>query len=330
MTDFKSIPVLVPGHLNPDTLATLEETFDVRRVAAHDAGALSATERAEIRGMAMGGRGSAEFLGALPNLEIIAHFGVGYDGIDTAHASERGIMVTNTPDVLSEEVADTTLGLLLSTVRELPQAERYLRAGRWEKDGAYPLTPMTLQGRKVGIMGLGRIGLAIARRLEGFGVEISYYNRNRRDDVAYAYHPTLLDLAGAVDTLIVAAPGGAHTQHAVDANVLKALGPEGVLVNIGRGSIVDEDALAEALETGTIRAAGLDVFEHEPHVPERLMKLPNAVLLPHVASASRATRRAMGELVIDNLRRWFDGRDVATPVAESVGAGLRRRPEPWA
>ena len=324
MTDLKSVTVLVPGRLNPDTFETLKATFDVEHVEDRDLSRLSEARRNSVRGIAQSGTIDGATMALLPNLEIIANFGVGYDGVDTAAATERKVVVTNTPDVLTEEVADTALGLLLMTVRELGAAERHLRAGLWETKGNYPLTGATMQGRTVGIMGLGRIGLAIARRLEGFGVKIAYHNRSPRDDVAYAYYPTLESLAGAVDTLIIAAPGGAATEKAVNAAVLKALGPDGIFINVGRGSTVDEPALIEALENGTIRAAGLDVFDKEPHVPEALIALPNAVLLPHVASASRHTRRAMGDLVINNLKAWFQGEKPLTPVAESLEAGLAR------
>jgi lactate dehydrogenase-like 2-hydroxyacid dehydrogenase len=324
MTDFASVTVLVPGRLNPDTLETLKATFDVEHVEDRDLSRLSQERRESVRGIAQMGTIDGTMMDALPNLEIIANFGVGYDGIDTNAATERKLVVTNTPEVLTEEVADTALGLLLMTVRELGAAEQHLRAGLWETKGNYPLTGATLQGRTVGIMGLGRIGLAIARRLEGFGVDIAYHNRSQRDDVPYPYHPTLESLAAAVDTLIIAAPGGAATEKAVNAAVLKALGSDGIFINIGRGSTVDEPALIEALENGTIRAAGLDVFDKEPHVPEALIALPNAVLLPHVASASRHTRRAMGDLVINNLKAWFSGEKPLTPVDESVAAGLAR------
>ncbi|WP_102958663.1 2-hydroxyacid dehydrogenase [Mangrovicella endophytica] len=325
MTDFKTIAILVPGRLNPDTLTELEATFDVVRSPARNVSDLSARDRARIRGIAEMGGVTADMIDALEKLEIIANFGVGYDVVDTAHATEKGVAVTHTPDVLTEEVADTAVGLLLNTVRELPRAERYLREGRWAGEGPYPLSGATLRGRSVGIMGLGRIGLAIARRLEAFGLTIAYHNRSRRDDVPYAYHETLTGLAATVDTLIIAAPGGAGTEKAVNAEVLSALGRTGILVNIGRGSIVDTEALADALESGTIQAAGLDVFPNEPQVPERLLGLPNAVLLPHVASASRHTRKAMGDLVIANLKRWFSGEPLETPVPESRKAGLVRR-----
>ncbi|MBO6637542.1 MAG: 2-hydroxyacid dehydrogenase [Roseitalea sp.] len=255
---------------------------------------------------------------ALPNLEIVSSFGVGYDHVDAAHAAGRGVIVTHTPHVLDDEVADTAIGLLLNTLRELPRAEIWLRMGKWQSDGAYPLTPLTLRGRTVGIFGLGRIGLAVARRLEGFGVAIAYHNRSPRTDVTYPYHGSLAGLAEACDTLVSVAPGTKETRHAIDAAILEKLGPDGVLINVGRGSVVDETALADALTAGTIAAAGLDVFEDEPNVPQALLDAPNACLLPHVASASVGTRQAMGQLVIDNLAAWFAGDTPPTPVPETA------------
>jgi lactate dehydrogenase-like 2-hydroxyacid dehydrogenase len=243
----------------------------------------------------------------------VANFGVGYDSVDVNAATERGVVVTNTPGVLDDEVADTALALLLMTVRELGQAERYLRAGRWAAEGPYPLTDLTVAGRKLGILGLGRIGEAIARRAEAFGMTVSYHNRSRKD-APYRYHPTLLEMARDVDTLMVVLPSTADTRHLVDAEVLTALGPGGVLINIGRGTVVDEAALVEALKTRSIHGAGLDVYEDEPNVPQELIDLDNAVLLPHVGSASKPTRRAMGQLVVDNLAAWFAEGRALTPV----------------
>jgi lactate dehydrogenase-like 2-hydroxyacid dehydrogenase len=270
-----------------------------------------------IRGVAAAGKievGPA-LLSRLPRVEIIASFGVGYDRIDVAEAARRGIVVTNTPDVLTEEVADLTLGLLIATLRRLPQADRFVRNDGWSK-GPFPLSP-SLRGRRVGIVGLGRIGKAIARRLDAALVEVAYHGRSRQDDVAYSYHADLTALAAAVDTLILAAPGGEATRHLVNARVLSALGPNGVLINVGRGSLVDEQALIAALESGAILAAGLDVFEDEPNVPEALRLSDRVVLLPHLGSASVHTRDAMGRLVLDNLRAWFSGRGPLTPVPET-------------
>lgn len=321
------VTILIPGRLHEHAAARVAQAFDAVRIERADAALLSPDERARIRGIATmaaidtGAAIDAAFIDAFPNLEIIANFGVGYDAVDAAHACGRGVMVTNTPDVLTEEVADTAVGLLINTVRELPKAEAWLRAGKWRSVGAYPFTRGTLRGRSVGIFGLGRIGRAIARRLEAFGLPIAYHNRRPVEGVDYAYHPSLIELARAVDTLVCVAPGGAATDKAVDAAVLAALGPQGVLVNIGRGSAVDEAALAAALADGTILAAGLDVFAEEPDVPEALIKAQNASLLPHVGSASQHTRRAMADLLADNLESWFREGKALTPVAEARNVG---------
>ena len=260
-------------------------------------------------------RVDAELMGRLPKLEIVASFGVGYDHIDAAWAGQHGIVVTHTPGVLDEDVADIAIALTLAATRRLPQAERHLREGRWPS-GAFPLTA-SLHGRVMGIVGLGRIGKAIARRAEAFGLSIAYHGRHKQDGVAYPYYPTPLALAEACDILMVAAPGGPETRHVVDARVLAALGPDGVLVNIARGSLVDEAALIAALSDGVILAAGLDVYEREPSVPAGLIALDNAVLLPHVGSATRHTRMAMANLVVDNLLSWIDGKGPLTPTPET-------------
>jgi lactate dehydrogenase-like 2-hydroxyacid dehydrogenase len=261
------------------------------------------------------GRVDASLLDLLPNVEIVSSFGVGYDNVDAAEAARRNIVVTNTPGVLDDEVADLTLGLLLATLRKIPQADRYLREGQWLR-ASFPLSA-TLRERKIGIVGLGRIGKAIARRLSGFDVSIAYHGRTQQDDVAYPYYPTVTGLAEACDVLIVITPGGASTRHLIDADVLKALGPTGVLINVARGTVVDEQALIQALKSGTILSAGLDVYEDEPRVPQELIDLEHVVLLPHIASASVHTRNAMGKLVADNLISWFDGKGPLTPVAET-------------
>jgi lactate dehydrogenase-like 2-hydroxyacid dehydrogenase len=257
-----------------------------------------------------------------PKLEIVSSFGVGYDHVDAKWAADHGIVVTNTPDVLNEEVADTALGLLLCTVREFPQAERFLRAGKWLQ-GGYRLTPATLQDRKVGIVGMGRIGKAIARRLEAFGVPVVYHSRNPQQGVAYKYYPKLIDMARDVDTLMVIVPGGAATKNLIDADVLKALGPNGILINMARGSVVDEQALIRALKDRTIMSAGLDVFVNEPHVPQELIEMDHIVLFPHLGSASAATRKAMDQLVVDNLKSWFSGKLPLTPVPETPVAARK-------
>jgi lactate dehydrogenase-like 2-hydroxyacid dehydrogenase len=274
-----------------------------------------------IRGLAAGGtrRIDGAMMDLMPNLEIIANFGVGYDRVDAAEAARRGTMVTNTPDVLTEEVADLAVGLLIATVRHLPQVDRYLRAGKWlEKD--YPLTA-TLRQRTVGIVGLGRIGKAIATRLEAFGLGIAYHGRRKQEDVPYRYYETILEMARDVDTLMIVIPGGDETKHLVDAEVLQALGPNGVLINVARGSVVDERALIDALKSKTILTAGLDVFDDEPRVPQALIDMDHVVLLPHVGSASVHTRNAMGQLVVDNLVSWFSGKGPLTPVPETPWNG---------
>lgn len=303
--------VLLTGPMGDLVERQLAARFDLVQLGAERADAR------RIRAIATRGhrRVDDDLMARLPHLEIVSNFGVGYDTVDAAAAARRGVVVTNTPDVLNEEVADLTLGLLLATIRRLPQADRFVRAGAWTK-GAFPLSP-TLRGRTAGILGMGRIGRAIARRLEAFGVEVAYHTRRPQPDVRYRHHAALIDMARAVDVLVVIVPGGDQTRHLVNADVLAALGPDGVLVNVARGSVVDEAALLAALEAGTILAAGLDVFENEPHVPEAFFALDNVVLLPHLGSATHHTRGAMGQLVVDNILGWFDGRGPLTPVAET-------------
>lgn len=271
----------------------------------------------EIRAIATRGRLKVDeaMMARLPKLEIVSNFGVGYDTVDAAAAAKRGVVVTNTPEVLNEEVADLTLGLLLATVREIPQADRFLREGKWLK-GAYPLG-LTLRDRTVGIVGMGRIGKAITRRLEAFGLPISYHTRTAQPDLPYRHYGDLVALAGDVDTLILILPGGPSTKHLINAQVLEALGANGILINVARGTVVDETALIAALKAGTIRAAGLDVFEDEPRVPAELIAMDNVVLLPHVGSSTHHTRTAMGQLVVDNILSWFAGKGPLTPVAET-------------
>ncbi len=261
------------------------------------------------------------FMARFPKLKIVGNFGVGYDSIDAAAAARRGVIVTNTPDVLTEEVADTTLGLLLTTAREFNKAEQWLRQGRWVKDGDYRLTPGSLRDRSVGIVGLGRIGKAIARRCEAFGLPISYYGRHQQADVSYKYFADPVALARNVDTLIVATPGGAETKNVINGVVLDALGPNGIFINIARGSVVDEPALIDALKARKILAAGLDVFWNEPRINPAFLELDNAVLLPHVGSASIHTRNAMGQLVVDNLVAYATGKPPKTPVPETPFKG---------
>jgi lactate dehydrogenase-like 2-hydroxyacid dehydrogenase len=310
--------ILLIGPLRP-VLAQGFTDFTIHRLdGAGDRNALLAAT-AHVRAMAVSAPVQPiddPLLAALPKLQIISSFGVGYDHIDANAAARRGIVVTHTPDVLTEEVADTAIGLLLSTVRELPQSERYLRAGKWP-NGNYPLSRATLRNRTIGMVGLGRIGIAIARRLEAFGVPVVYHTRQPRPDFAYRHYPRLIDMARDVDTLIVIVPGGAATKNMIDAAVLHALGPEGIVINVARGSVIDEPALIAALREGKILAAGLDVFVSEPQVPEELLAMDNVVLLPHVGSASEFTRAKMDQLLVDNIRAWIADKPPLTPVPET-------------
>jgi lactate dehydrogenase-like 2-hydroxyacid dehydrogenase len=312
--------VLMIGPLMPLIVDGVAKAFTLHKLwEAKDPDALIAELGPRLRAMVAGGshaRLDGAFLSRFPKLEIISSFGVGYDHVDAKWAGAHGITVTNTPDVLTEEVADTALGLLLCTVREFPQAERYLRAGKWEEK-AYPLTQATLRDRKVGIIGLGRIGKAIARRLDAFGVPVSYYGRRKQADVAYPYYASLVEMARAVDVLMVVTPGGPETANLINAEVLAALGKNGILINVARGSVVDEPALIKALKERTIYSAGLDVFLNEPKVPRELMDMEHVVLFPHVGSASVYTRQKMGQLVVDNLLAWAAGKPPLTPVPET-------------
>ena len=265
-------------------------------------------------------RGDKATLSRFPKLEIVSSFGVGYDHIDAAYAAEHNIMVTNTPDVLTEEVADIALGLLIATLREFIKADRYLRSGLWTTQ-QFPLSVGSLRDRKVGMVGMGRIGQAIGRRLEACRVPVVYHSRKPAEGVSYKHYPDLIEMAKAVDTLVLIIPGGASTAKMINADVMKALGPRGVIINVARGSVVDEPALIAALKSGTILAAGLDVFSNEPAVPDELKTMQNVVLLPHIGSASVVTRNAMDQLVVDNLKAWFAGKPPMTPVAETPVKG---------
>jgi lactate dehydrogenase-like 2-hydroxyacid dehydrogenase len=261
-------------------------------------------------------RGDAKTLARFPKLEIVASFGVGYDHIDAAYARDHKIVVTNTPDVLTEEVADIALGLLIATLREFIKADRYLRSGLWMTQN-FPLSVGSLRDRKVGMVGMGRIGQAIGRRLEASQVPVVYHSRNPASGVSYKHYPDLIEMAKAVDTMILILPGGPATANMINADVMKALGPRGVIINVARGTVVDEQALIAALKSGAILAAGLDVFANEPKVPDELRAMQNVVLLPHIGSASVVTRNAMDQLVVDNLKAWFAGKPPLTPVAET-------------
>lgn len=300
----------------------LHEHFTV-----HDLhGAADADARRELiariapttRGMvAFGGSQLApDQLAKFPHLEIISVFGVGYDGMPLTACADAKVKVTNTPDVLNDEVADTAVALTLMTCRQFVGAQKFVEAGDWLK-GQYPLTH-SLWGKTVGIIGLGRIGKGIAERLIAHKMSVAYYGRNKQD-VPYTYYSNLVEMAGDADVLIAITPGGAATKHLVNAAVLEALGPTGFFINVARGSVVDQDALVKAIESGGIAGAGLDVFEAEPKVPEALFNRRNVVLLPHVASATHETRQAMADLAVDNLRLHFAGKPVRTLVPELAG-----------
>lgn len=308
--------VLVVWPNRPRAMAELDAAYRLVHLwQASSPEELIDSEGPEIRAIvSTGERGvSAALIDRLPRLEIVACFGVGYDGIDVEACRGRGIRVTNTPDVLSRDVADMGLGLILMTLRRMAEADRFVRRGAWLK-GAHPLGTC-LAGKKLGIVGLGRIGLELARRAEVVGMLPGYHNRQRRSDVDLPYFATAADLARWADVLVLACPGGAATRHLVDAAVLEVLGPDGWLINIARGSVVDEAALIAALEQGRIRGAGLDVFADEPRVPDALLAMENVVLQPHNASATEETRDAMAALVVANLAAHFAGRELVTPVA---------------
>jgi lactate dehydrogenase-like 2-hydroxyacid dehydrogenase len=270
-----------------------------------------------VTGGHTGVKTDAGLLARLPKLKVIGNFGVGYDSIDAEAAAKRGVVVTNTPDVLTEEVADTAVGLMIMTLREFGHAERYLRAGRWSKEGDYRLTPGSMRDRTLGMVGMGRIGQAIATRAAAFGMPIVYYSRSKKSDVAYPYYDDLVAMAKAVDVLMVITPGGAGTKNLINAEVLKALGPTGVLINMARGTVVDEPALIAALKSRTILSAGLDVFWNEPVIDPAFLTLDNVTLLPHVGSASVYTRDRMGQLVVDNVAAFVAGKPPLTPVPET-------------
>jgi lactate dehydrogenase-like 2-hydroxyacid dehydrogenase len=311
--------VMLIGPLKPVVVKGLDAICTVHKVAeAKDPDAFIAAH-SHVRAIACSDTACkipGDLMARFPKLELVSSFGVGYDHMDVKWAAAHNVVLTNTPDVLTEEVADTALGLLLCTVREFPQAERYLRAGKWLERN-YPLTKATLRNRTVGMVGMGAIGQAIARRLDAFGVPVVYHTRKPRRDVSYLHCPSLLEMARAVDILMVIVPGGPGTQNLINAEVLEALGPDGILINMARGSVVDEPALIKALQDKRIMAAGLDVFAKEPDVPQELIAMDNVVLFPHLGSASVYTREKMDQLVVDNIAAWAAGKPPLTPVAET-------------
>jgi lactate dehydrogenase-like 2-hydroxyacid dehydrogenase len=269
-----------------------------------------------VRAIVGGGEAKIDqaLMDQMPALEMISICGVGYDGVDVAAAKARGIPVTHTPDVLNDDVADLAIALMLSIGRQLPQSDQFVRANRWV-DGAFPLT-RKVSGAKLGIVGIGRIGQAIAQRAAAFGMDISYNARSAKADLPFTYVADVVELAEKVDFLVAITPGGAGTRHLINAKVLQALGPQGYLINVARGSVVDEAALIEALQNHTIAGAALDVYQDEPRVPEALRALPNVVLTPHMASGTSETRKAMSDLALANLQAHLAGSPLLTPVPE--------------
>lgn len=257
-----------------------------------------------------------ELIASLPALELIAVFGVGYDGVDVQAAAEHQVRVSHTPGVLTDDVADLALGLMLATSRQIVAAHKFIEAGEWAA-GGFPWT-QKVSGSRVGIVGMGRIGQAIARRCEGFAMQIAYHDRKRLPALNYAWREDLLTLAAESDFLVICTPGTAANQGLINQPVLAALGEKGILINISRGSVIDEPALVAALESGIIAGAGLDVFSHEPAVPAGLLQRSNVVVTPHMASATWSTRAAMAQLVLDNVACWAEKKALVTPVAESL------------
>ncbi len=307
--------ILVLKALMPAPMQELENAFTLHRYdQATDPDALLAAVGSRIRGVITSGVPGfpGDLLPRLPALEIVSTSSVGVDSIDVAACKARGVHVTNTPDVLNDDVADIAIGLLLNAFRRLGAGHEHVRTGAWSREGMMPLT-RTLKGARMGILGLGRIGMEIARRAEAMKMVIGYTARSRKN-VPYAYHDNVLDLARNSDVLVLACPGGSETRHLVNAAVLEALGPEGWVVNIARGSVIDEPALLDALERRTIGGAALDVYESEPHINPRFYQLDNAVFYPHHASGTLQTRNAMSQLALDNLKAYFFENRLLTPV----------------
>jgi len=314
MTTKPDILVIVPTR--PSQMKILEETYTLHRYdEADDRDAMLDEVGSIIRGVVtMGFRGfTREMLEKMPNLEIVAVGSVGYDSIDIEACQARGVPVTNTPDVLTSDVADLAMALTFDTLRGLSRGERYVREGRWRDEGPMALTT-TVTGKKMGIIGFGRIGKAIAARAEAFEMKVSYHGRRKQADVSAPYFDDPVALAKDCDVLMLACPGGDETRNLVSRDVLEALGPEGYLVNISRGSVVDEPVLIEFLQQEKIAGAALDVFENETKIDETFFTLDNVVLQPHCASATVETRGAMSQLVVDNLAAHFAGKPLLTPV----------------
>ncbi len=308
--------ILALQSLLPREMEQLEEQYDVIRLwEAHDPEDVLRKRGLDIQGILSAyncGGVSERLMSALPNLEIIAQFGVGFDNIDLATANSRELIVTNTPDILTDDTADAALYLILNVARRVVEADMFVRVGRWHS-GAMPLST-SLSGKTVGIVGLGRIGSAIAKRVEAFNMRVVYYSRNEKANTSYKYYGILEDMARDSDFLVLACAGGESTNNLITYKILEALGSKGYLINIARGSVVNEEDLLIALRNQTIAGAGLDVFAKEPNVPEEMFKMDNVVLSPHMASATLETRSKMGQLVLDNLNAHFAGRELLTPV----------------
>lgn len=316
MTIKKLDDALRIGKFEPTFASELAERYDIRTLPNGSARSeFLAEHAAEFRVILTSGHLGidTDVLAALPNLGAIVNYGAGVDSIDLDAAAKRGIGVSNTPDVLSDTVADTALGLILMTLRRFGAADRYVRAGRWAREGRFSYG-RDVSGLQVGILGLGRIGSAIATRLLGFDCAIAYHNRHRIDGSPYRYAASPLELAESVDILVVATTGDPRSRHLVDRAVLEALGPEGYLINIARGSVVDQEALVELVAGGGLAGAGLDVYVDEPNVPAALFDLDNVVLFPHIGSATARTRRAMALLAIANLDSYLNTGELVTPV----------------
>ncbi|MEP0943250.1 MAG: 2-hydroxyacid dehydrogenase [Rhizobiaceae bacterium] len=308
--------VLVVGKFFDSVMSDLQAKFDVIHAESRDDLATMSDESlAEVAGLATHGWAPVDLMDRLPKLKLVSSFGVGYDGVAADHAAAKGIIVTHTPNVLNDDVANTAIILTLATMRRLVEQDRYLRDGRWVNEGNAPLT-RSIAGKKVGIIGLGRIGEAIAEKLSVFNCTTVYHSRNEKPGVPYGYYGNLVDMATDCDVLIAITPGGPATNKLVNKDVIDALGSEGTLINVARGTVVDEAEMVKALQDGRLGSAGLDVFEQEPKVPEQLFEMNNVVLTPHVASATWETRQAMSDLVVENLVSYFEKGAPVSPVPE--------------
>jgi hydroxypyruvate reductase len=306
--------ILFISAVDPTMLPKLESGFTVHQLPASGLKDFPAdvAERTRIVVTTGGGGADAALIGALPNLGLIAVGTAGYEAVDLEAAAKRGIAVTHTPDVTANDVADLAFGLLIAVARRIAEAERFIRAGHWQAGGMDFGTRVS--GKRLGIVGLGAIGRTIAKRAQGFDIDVAYNGPHRKSDVSYAYHAEVVDLARTVDFLIVSCPGGSETEGLIDRSVLMALGPEGILVNVSRGSVVDEVALVGVLSDGGLGGAGLDVFADEPRVPAKFIAMENVILAPHVGSATPETRAAMTDLAIANMHAYLAGRPLLTPV----------------